>query len=89
MGLHFHNTRGLAMANVLTGLDLGIERYESSVAGLGGCPFALGATGNVCTEDMVYLFDELSIGCGVDLDSMIDVARHVEVLFDGRCRDRS
>jgi hydroxymethylglutaryl-CoA lyase len=81
LGLHFHNTRGLAMANVLTGLELGIDRYESSIAGLGGCPFAPGATGNVCTEDLVYLFDELGIDSGVKLECMIDVAKHLEVLF--------
>jgi hydroxymethylglutaryl-CoA lyase len=79
--LHFHNTRGIAMANVITGLELGIDRYESSFAGLGGCPFAVGATGNVCSEDLIYLFDELGINCGVNLDSMINIAKRLEVLL--------
>ena len=56
--LHFHNTRGIGLANVVVGLELGIREFESSIAGLGGCPFAPGATGNICTEDLVYLLEE-------------------------------
>ncbi|HUR90937.1 MAG TPA: hydroxymethylglutaryl-CoA lyase, partial [Ramlibacter sp.] len=55
VALHFHNTRGVGLANVMVGLGLGIREFESSIAGLGGCPFAPGATGNICTEDLVYL----------------------------------
>ena len=55
--LHFHNTRGLGLVNVVAGLDEGVELYKSSFAGLGGCPFAPGATGNICTEDLVNLFE--------------------------------
>lgn len=76
--LHFHNTRGLGLANVMAGLDEGIDRYESSFAGLGGCPFAPGATGNVCTEDLVFLLHEMGIETGIDLDKLCDVARRVE-----------
>jgi hydroxymethylglutaryl-CoA lyase len=67
--LHFHNTRGVGLANVVVGLELGIREYESSIAGLGGCPFAPGATGNICTEDLVYLLEESGYDTGVDLES--------------------
>jgi len=76
--LHFHNTRGLGLVNVLAGLKLGIDSYESACGGLGGCPFAPGATGNVCTEDLVYLLSELGIETGVDLGAIIAVARDME-----------
>lgn len=76
--LHFHNTRGIGLANVMAGLDEGIDRYESSFAGLGGCPFAPGATGNICTEDLVFLLHEMGIETGIDLDKLCAVARRVE-----------
>jgi hydroxymethylglutaryl-CoA lyase len=76
--LHFHNTRGLGLVNVMAGLDEGVDRYESSFAGLGGCPFAPGATGNICTEDLVNLLDELGIATGIDLARLCGVARRVE-----------
>jgi hydroxymethylglutaryl-CoA lyase len=78
IALHFHNTRGVGLANVMLGLDLGIREYESSIAGLGGCPFAPGATGNICTEDLVYLLEESGFDTGIDLDALIGVARRVE-----------
>jgi hydroxymethylglutaryl-CoA lyase len=78
VALHFHNTRGVGLANVMVGLDLGIREYESSIAGLGGCPFAPGATGNICTEDLVYLLEESGFDTGVDLDALIAVAQRVE-----------
>jgi hydroxymethylglutaryl-CoA lyase len=80
VALHFHNTRGVGLACVMTGLDLGIGEYESSIAGLGGCPFAPGATGNVCTEDLVYLLEESGFHTGIDLEALIGVARSVETL---------
>jgi hydroxymethylglutaryl-CoA lyase len=76
--LHFHNTRGVGLANVMVGLDLGVREYESSIAGLGGCPFAPGATGNICTEDLVYLLEESGFDTGIDLEALIAVARRVE-----------
>ena len=76
--LHFHNTRGIGLANVMAGLDEGIDRYESSFAGLGGCPFAPGATGNICTEDLVFLLHEMGIETGIDLTKLCAVARRVE-----------
>lgn len=76
--LHFHNTRGIGLANVLAGLEMGITRFESSIGGLGGCPFAAGATGNICTEDLVYLLDECGIESGVDLEKLIGVSRRMQ-----------
>jgi hydroxymethylglutaryl-CoA lyase len=81
IGLHFHNTRGLGLVNVMTGLECGVTRYESSIGGLGGCPFAVGATGNVCTEDLVYMLDELGISSGANLQRLISVAQSVEAIF--------
>jgi hydroxymethylglutaryl-CoA lyase len=81
VALHFHNTRGAGLANVMVGLDLGIDQYESSIAGLGGCPFAPGATGNICTEDLVYLLEESGYDTGIDLDALIGVARRVEAII--------
>lgn len=78
VALHFHNTRGVGLANVMAGLAEGIDIYESSVAGLGGCPFVPRATGNICTEDLVYLLHECGIETGVDLDALCEVARQVE-----------
>jgi len=78
IALHFHNTRGVGLANVMVGLDLGIREYEYSIAGLGGCPFAPGATGNICTEDLAYLLEESGFDIGIDLDALIVVARQVE-----------
>jgi hydroxymethylglutaryl-CoA lyase len=81
IALHFHNTRGAGLANVMVGLDLGIRQYESSIAGLGGCPFAPGATGNICTEDLVYLLEESGFDTGIDLEALIAVAKDVETII--------
>ena len=71
---HYHDTYGMAIANIHTSLQFGISTFDSSVAGLGGCPYAAGASGNVATEDVVYLLNGLGIDCGVDLDSLVDTA---------------
>ena len=71
LGVHFHNTYGQALVNILTALQSGVRIVDSSVSGLGGCPFAPGATGNVATEDVVYLFNGLGIETGVDLNKLI------------------
>jgi hydroxymethylglutaryl-CoA lyase len=76
-GLHLHNTRGMALANVLAALRAGVTEFDSSVGGLGGCPFAPGATGNVSTEDLVHMLDLMGIRSGVDLDAVLAVAREV------------
>jgi hydroxymethylglutaryl-CoA lyase len=78
ISLHFHNTRGIGLVNVYAAFQLGLTTFESSVAGLGGCPFAPGATGNVCTEDMVYMLQELGVETGIDLDGLIDVSKYIE-----------
>ncbi len=75
--LHLHNTRGLAAANTLAALSLGIDRFESAVAGLGGCPFAPGASGNMATEDLVYLLHAMGIRTQVDLDAVIRTAEFI------------
>ncbi|MFK7697991.1 hydroxymethylglutaryl-CoA lyase [Pseudomonas caspiana] len=78
LALHLHNTRGIGLANVLVGLEEGITRFDSSVAGLGGCPFAAGATGNICTEDLIYLLHEAGYETGIDLERAISVAKKME-----------
>ena len=78
IALHFHNTRGIGLVNVMTGLAEGIDIYEASFAGLGGCPFAAGATGNICTEDLVYMLHEMGIETGIDLDKLCGAARRAE-----------
>ncbi len=69
--LHLHNTRGLGLANVLAGLDEGITTFDSSQAGLGGCPFAPGASGNIVTEDLVFMLEAMGLDTGIDLDRLI------------------
>jgi len=78
LNLHFHNTRGTGLANVLAALQLGVADFDASVGGLGGCPYAPGATGNVCTEDLVHMVEDMGVATGVDLDAMIDAAREAE-----------
>ncbi|MEL6960411.1 MAG: hydroxymethylglutaryl-CoA lyase [Pseudomonadota bacterium] len=73
--LHFHNTRGLALANVMAGLNAGITRFESALGGLGGCPFAPGASGNVATEDVVHMLAQEGVATGIDLDKLIVAGR--------------
>ncbi len=74
---HFHDTYGQALANILTAMQRGVAVFDSSVAGLGGCPYARGATGNVATEDVLYLLKGLEIETGVDLDAVVDTARFI------------
>jgi hydroxymethylglutaryl-CoA lyase len=73
LALHFHDTRGQALANIYACLDLGVATLDASVAGLGGCPYAEGATGNVATEDLVYMLHGMGIVTGVDLDQLVEV----------------
>ncbi|MGE4370310.1 MAG: hydroxymethylglutaryl-CoA lyase [Burkholderiaceae bacterium] len=75
--LHFHNTRGMGLANVIAGLACGIDRYDSSLAGLGGCPYAPGATGNICTEDLVHMLDSMGFRTGIDLNRLVACAREI------------
>lgn len=78
IALHFHDTRGTALANALVGLELGIRDFDASVAGLGGCPYAPGAAGNLATEDLVYMLDGMGIKTGVDLDRLLEAGRVAE-----------
>ncbi|KAF0817824.1 MULTISPECIES: hydroxymethylglutaryl-CoA lyase [unclassified Cytobacillus] len=82
LGLHFHNTRGLGLANVLAGYQAGVRRFDSSIAGLGGCPFAPKAVGNVCTEDMINMFHEMGVKTGTDLPSVLETARWMETVME-------
>jgi hydroxymethylglutaryl-CoA lyase len=74
---HFHDTYGQALANTLAALELGVWNFQSSVAGLGGCPYAKGATGNVATEDVVYLLHGMGIDTGIDLDRLVDAGAFI------------
>ncbi|GGI84148.1 hydroxymethylglutaryl-CoA lyase [Polymorphobacter multimanifer] len=74
-GLHLHNTRGLGLANVLAGLDVGITTFDASLAGLGGCPFAPGASGNIVTEDLVFMLEAMGLDTGIDLPRLLDVRK--------------
>jgi hydroxymethylglutaryl-CoA lyase len=78
--LHFHNTRGMGLANVLAGIEAGVRSFDGSIAGLGGCPFAPGATGNICTEDMVNMLQDMGYDTGVDLARLIACARQVPAI---------
>jgi len=78
--LHFHNTRGTGLANILTALELGITEFDASVGGLGGCPYAPGASGNVATEEVVHMLHDMGIETGVDLEAMIEAAELAEEL---------
>jgi len=84
VALHFHNTRGLALVNVQAGLAAGVRIFESSIGGLGGCPFAPGATGNVSTEDLIHFLQQEGWETGVDLEALIAVALDVERLLGRR-----
>jgi hydroxymethylglutaryl-CoA lyase len=74
---HFHDTYGQALANTLASLQLGVWNFQSSVAGLGGCPYAKGATGNVSTEDLVYMLHGMGIPTGIDLDQLVDAGAFI------------
>ena len=78
LNLHFHNTRGTGLANVLAALELGITDFDASVGGLGGCPYAPGATGNIATEELVNMVEDMGIATGIDLEAMIEAAAEAE-----------
>ena len=79
--LHFHNTRGMGLANVVAGVDAGVTSYDASLGGIGGCPYAPGASGNICTEDLVHMLESSGIDTGVDLDKLLAVARGLPALL--------
>ena len=78
IALHFHDTRGTALANVLAALDTGISTFDASAGGLGGCPYAPGATGNLATEDLIYMLDGLGIETGVNLNAVMAASQFIE-----------
>ena len=78
MALHLHDTRGTALANIVAGLDLGVTRFDAAVAGVGGCPYAPGASGNCATEDLVYMLEGMGLSTGVDLDALIEAGNLAE-----------
>jgi hydroxymethylglutaryl-CoA lyase len=80
MLLHFHNTRGTALANVLAALQLGVTEFDASVGGLGGCPYAPGASGNLASEELVHMLEDMGIATGVDLEALLEAARLAERL---------
>lgn len=79
--LHFHNTRGLGLSNVLAAYEAGARRFDASLGGLGGCPFAPGASGNICTEDLVNLCEEMGIPTGIDLPRLLELSRTLPALL--------
>jgi hydroxymethylglutaryl-CoA lyase len=80
IALHLHDTRGTALANALVGLDCGIRTFDASIGGMGGCPYAPGAAGNLATEDLVFMLEGMGIATGVHLPALIDAARLAERL---------
>ena len=97
--LHLHNTRGMAFANAVAGWEEGIVHFDSSAGGLGGCPYAPGASGNIASEDLIHGFEEMGIHTGVSLDSVLEVAKDLQQIFPqyvdsfllkaGKCSDLS
>jgi hydroxymethylglutaryl-CoA lyase len=80
---HFHDTRGLGLANVTAALDARVRRFDASLGGLGGCPFAPGATGNINTEDCVFLLESLGYETGIDIEALVSLRATVESWLPG------
>ncbi|MDQ4057901.1 MAG: hydroxymethylglutaryl-CoA lyase [Actinomycetota bacterium] len=83
LNMHFHDTRGTGLANVLTALELGVDYFDASVGGMGGSPYAEGATGNIATEDLVHMLDDMEVSTGVDLIKLIGAARVAQGFIRG------
>ncbi len=86
---HFHDTYGQALGNTLAALEMGVWRYDTSVAGLGGCPYAKGATGNVATEDVVYMLHGMGIETGIDLDKLVDAGQYISDFLQRKPNSRA
>lgn len=78
LGVHLHNTRGLALANALKAYELGIRSFDAAIGGLGGCPFAPGASGNVATEDIVFMFDSMGLSTGIDMKFLLGTVQYLQ-----------
>src|SRR5699024_1809639 len=79
--LHFHNTRGMALANVLGGIRAGVTHFDASLGGLGGCPVAPVATGNICTEDLVHMLEFMNYNTNANIDKLISLSKHLEKIL--------
>ena len=79
--LHFHNTRGMGLANALTAVNSGIDRFDSSLGGLGGCPYAPGATGNICTEELVHMFDLMGLKTQMQIDTLLECSKDLQKII--------
>ena len=86
---HFHDTYGMALANTLASLQMGIWNFDTSIAGLGGCPYAKGATGNVASEDVVYLLHGMGIETGIDLDKLVDAGKFISDFLQRKPNSRA
>lgn len=84
INMHFHDTRGTGLANVVTALELGIDYFDASVGGMGGSPYAEGATGNVATEDLVHMVEDMGIATGIDLEALLKAALLAQELVEGQ-----
>jgi hydroxymethylglutaryl-CoA lyase len=78
---HFHDTRGMALANIFASMQAGIDRFDTSAGGLGGCPFAPGASGNVASEDVVYMLSQMGVSTGIQLDKLLEAAAYISPLL--------
>jgi hydroxymethylglutaryl-CoA lyase len=86
---HYHDTYGQALANIYASLEAGVATFDSSIAGLGGCPYAAGASGNVATEDVVYMLHGLGIRTGVDLDQLVDIGAWISAVLKKEPRSKA
>jgi hydroxymethylglutaryl-CoA lyase len=83
LNMHFHDTRGTGLANVLAALEMGVDYFDSSIGGMGGSPYAAGATGNIATEDLVHMLSDMEIDTGITFDALLDAARLAQGLIEG------
>jgi hydroxymethylglutaryl-CoA lyase len=88
LAMHFHDTRGTALANIMKSIEMGITTFDSSLGGLGGCPYAKGASGNVATEDLLYLLHEMGVDTGVDFDAVMKSAALIEKVLGKKLNSR-
>jgi len=89
LAVHFHDTYGQALANIYASMEVGVAIFHSSVAGLGGCPYAKGATGNVATEDVLYMMNGLGIETGIDLGQVVDAGQFISQHLGRRAASRA
>ena len=88
LAMHFHDTRGTALANIVKSLEMGITIFDSALGGLGGCPYAKGASGNVATEDLLYMLHEMGVDTGVEFQALMKSAQTIEKILDKKLTSR-